>query len=184
MRTLAAALVLSALVVSAAEARPYAVDKAASRLGFSGSMMGAPFTGAFGRWDAVINFDPNNLRASRASVTVDMASASTGDDARDEALPSSDWFNVSRHPRATFVTRSITRTGPNRYAALGDLTIRGVKRTVTLPFTLTLSGGTARMNGRLALDRTQFGVGQGQFRTGASVATQVVVDVAVTAKAR
>jgi polyisoprenoid-binding protein YceI len=184
MRTLALGLLAAAVIAPAAEARPWTVDKAASRLGFAASMNGDAFEGTFRRWDAVIVFDPANLKASRASVTVDMTSAVTGQSTRDEALPSGDWFAANRFPRATFVTRTITRTGPNRYSAAGDLTIRGVKRPVVLPFTLAITGNTAKMNGQLVLDRTAFGVGQGQWRTGSAVPAKVTVNVAVTATAR
>jgi polyisoprenoid-binding protein YceI len=184
MRALVLGLAASALIAPAAAARPYAIDKSASKLGFSGAMMGTPFQGSFRRWDAIIDFDPNNLAASRASVTVDVSSAATGDAARDEALPSSDWFHARRFPQATFVTRAITRTGANRYAAAGDLTIRGVKRAVTLPFALSFTGPTAHMTGQLTLDRTLWGVGQGQWKNGESVDKKVVVTVALTATAR
>lgn len=184
MRAFALGAAIAAVVAGPALARPYTVDKPASRLGFTGSMSGAPFQGTFRRWDAVINFDPANLSASRATVTVDMSSAATGDGTRDEALPSSDWFAAKRFPRATFVTRAITRTGPNRYQAAGDLTIRGVRRPVVMPFTLQLNGNVARMQGRLPLDRTAFGVGQGQFRTDGMVAKTVTVTVDLTARAR
>ena len=187
-RTLRASFLLPAaaacLLAGAAEARPYAVDKAASRLGFRGSVEGAAFQGVFSRWDAQIDWDAKNLKASRAVVTIDMASARTNDDGRDEALPSSDWFAVRQFPRATFVTRSITAAGPGRYQAAGDLTIRGVKKAVVLPFTLTETGGVARMRGSLVIDRRAFGVGQGQFRTDGFVGANVTVDVSVTARAR
>ena len=184
MRSVVLGLTAAAVLAAPAAARPYTVDKAASKLGFTGSMSGAPFQGTFRRWDATIDFDPNNLPASRASVTVDMASASTGDGTRDEAMPSSDWFAAQRFPRATFTTRAITRTGPNRYQAAGDLTIRGVRRPVVMAFTLQLNGNVARMQGRLPLDRTAFGVGQGQFRTDGMVAKTVTVTVDLTARAR
>jgi hypothetical protein len=127
MRALVLGVAAALLIAPVAEARPYAVNKAASKLGFTGSMNGAAFNGTFSRWDATIDFDRRTCRSPRPSVTVDMSSATTGDGARDEALPSSDWFATSRHPRATFVTRSITRTGPNRYAAAGTLTIRACR---------------------------------------------------------
>ncbi len=57
-------------------------------------------------------------------------------------------------------------------------------RPVVLPFTLVITGNTAKMNGQLVLDRTAFGVGQGQWRTGSTVATQVTVTVNLTATAR
>jgi polyisoprenoid-binding protein YceI len=180
----AAALVLGCLAPLAAEARPYTVDKAASRLGFRGQMEGAAFQGTFSRWDAQIDFDARNLKTSRAVVTIETASARTGDAGRDEALPSSDWFAVGKFPRATFVTRSITAKGPGRYEAAGDLTIRGVKRAVVLPFTLSETGGVARMRGSLVIDRRWFGVGQGQFRNDGMVAANVTIDVSVVARPR
>ena len=182
MRALVLGLTTAAVLASPAWARPYAVDKSASRLSFTASMGGQPINGAFRRWDATIDFDPNSLPTSRASVTVDMSSASTGDGTRDAALPGADFFSAGKFPRATFVTRSITRTGPNRYQAVGDLTMRGVKRPATLPFTLQLNGNTARMQGRLTLDRTAFGVGQGQ--AGEAVGKSVTVNVDVTARTR
>lgn len=184
MRAFALGLTAAVVLALPASARPYVVDKSASRLGFTATMGGQPFQGSFRRWDAAIDFDPANLPASRATVTVDMSSASTGDGTRDEALPSSDWFASGRYPRATFTTRAITRTGPNRYQAAGDLNIRGVRRPVVLPFTLQLNGKTARMQGRLQLDRTAFGVGQGQFRSADMVGKTVTVNVDLTARTR
>jgi polyisoprenoid-binding protein YceI len=55
---------------------------------------------------------------------------------------------------------------------------------VVLPFTLKMTGNVARMQARLQLDRTAFGVGQGQFRTGGMVATPVTVTVDLTARTR
>lgn len=185
MRTFALGLMAAAVLAAPVQARPYLVDKAASRLGFTGAVNGAPFSGGFRRWDAAIDFDAANLPASRVTVTVDMTSAATGDGTRDEALPSSDWFAAAKFPRATFVTRSITRTGPNRYSAAGELAIRGVRRPAVLPFTLTpAANGAQRMQGRLVIDRTAFGVGGGQFRTGAMVAKPVTVTVDLLARPR
>ena len=71
--------------------------------------------------------------------------------------------------------------GGGKYQASGDLTIRGVSKPVLLPFTLAISGDTARMNGSLVLNRTAFGIGQGQWKTGDVVASEVTVTVALTA---
>ena len=164
----------------AAPAPGWSVD-GASKLGFTGKMSGEAFNGVFRRWTAQIAFDPKNLAASKVAVTVDVASAATGDADRDQALPTDDWFAVGRFPRATFVTRSFNDLGGGRYQAVGDLTIRGVSHPVTLPFTLTIAGDTARVNGQLALNRAAFGVGQGKWATGDTVDTQVAVTIALTA---
>ena len=181
---LAAALLAAPAVAQApAPAAPaWTVDKAASRLGFRASMNKDAFDGRFTRWDARIAFDPANLKASRVVATIDLASAVTGDGARDESLPSSDWFDVRRHPRAVFTSRAITAAGPGRYVATGDLTLRGVTRPVSLPFTLAITGDTAKMTGTTTLDRTAFGVGQGQWKSLDAVPAKVSVTVALTAK--
>jgi polyisoprenoid-binding protein YceI len=185
MRPLAFGLALAVLAAPAAAQAPassWMVDKVASRVGFRAAMNGTAFEGRFQRYDSRIAFDPANLKGSRIAATIDVASAVTGDAARDEALPSSDWFSAKAHPRATFVSRSITAAGPGRYVAAGDLTLRGVTRAVNLPFTVAITGDTAKANGALTLDRTAFGVGQGQFRTAGTVDTKVTVVLALTAR--
>jgi polyisoprenoid-binding protein YceI len=180
--SLAAAYLVFATLTAAAAPASWTVDKGASHLGFTGAMGGQSFSGNFGRWDAQIFFDPNNLGTSHVTATIDMASAKTDDQSRDEALPTDDWFAVNAFPRATFASREITAAGPGRYVAQGDLTIRNITLPVSLPFTLVIAGDTAKMSGSLSLDRSVFGVGQGQFKGGDTVALEVKVNVAVTAK--
>ena len=158
----------------------WAVDPA-SRLTFQGAMNGQAFTGTFKRWSAQIVFDPKALAASKAVVTVNVASAATGDADRDQAIPTDDWFAAGKFAQATFISRDFRDLGGGKYAADGDLTIRGVKKPITLPFTLAISGDTARMNGAIVLNRTAFGVGQGQWANEEVVAAKVTVNVALIA---
>ncbi len=179
---LAAALALLAAPAIAAPVPAWTVDKGASHIGFQGAMNGQAFNGGFSRWDAKIAFDPVNLAGSKVAAVIDTGSAKSGDQTRDEALPTEDWFSVKVFPRATFVSRKITAAGPGRYVVQGDLTIRNATHPVTLPFTLAIAGDTAKMSGSLPLDRSAFGVGQGQFKTGDTVALKVEVNIAVTAR--
>ena len=183
MRAFAVAAVLLALAApaSAAPAPTWTVDQAASKLGFSGVMSGDGFSGVFHRWNAQIVFDPKNLAASKVAATIDVASAVTGDADRDSALPTADWFSAATQPRASFVATTFKDLGGGKYLAGGDLTIRGVKRPIQLPFTLAITGDTAKVNGAVALDRTAFGIGQGRWKTGDVVATKVTVTIALTA---
>jgi polyisoprenoid-binding protein YceI len=178
---LALGLMILASPAWSAPAPSWAVDTAHSTLGFQGAMNGDAFKGAFRRWSAQIAFDPKNLAGSKAAVSVDVASAATGDPDRDQAMPGADWFSAKTQPHASFVATSFKDLGGGKYQAAGDLTIRGVKRPLVLPFTLAISGDTARMNGAVALNRTAFGIGQGQWKTGDVVATGVTVTIALTA---
>ena len=166
----------------AAAAQVWTVDKAASRLTFRASANGVAFDGVFKTWDAQIAFDPKNLKASHATVTVNTASAVTGDPTRDQMLPTADWFNVGKFAKATFVTNSITQASPDHYVANGTLTLHGVSKPVALPFTLTIAKDVAKMDGAASIDRTQFGLGQGQAGGTETVAAQVSIGVKLMAK--
>jgi cytochrome b561/polyisoprenoid-binding protein YceI len=115
--------------------------------------------GRFTRWRADIRFDPANLDRSSALVSIETASATTGIDAQDSALPTEPWFNASAHPVATFRATEFRRRGEG-YEARGTLTIKGRGRNVDLPFTLVIDGDTAVVNGRLPIDRRAFDVGK------------------------
>lgn len=154
---------------------------AKSQLGFSGTQTGAAFDGKFTRFSAAIVFDPDHLDTSHITVTVDLASAATGDVQRDTALPGSDWFDVAEFPKASFVTTAIRKTGQNAYEAAGNLTLRGVTKPLVLPFTLQIDGTTAHAVGHVNLVRTAFGIGQGPWATGEWVALDVDVNLDITA---
>lgn len=175
--------VLQAVTLPAAAA-DWAVDPARSAIRFSGVQVGVPFTGRFERFKADIDFDPAKPEAGHALVLVDLASARTGDVQRDEALPQKDWFDIKAGSEARFEATRFVDKGQGDYAAVGTLTIRGTSRPVTLPFHLTLEGGTAHAAGRVGLVRTEFGVGQGAWASGQWVALDVGVEVDLVAAAR
>lgn len=139
------------------------VDKSASRLEFTATQTGKAFTGEFEKFDASIDFDPDNLEETSISVVVETGSARTGDRQRDDALPTGDWFAVKAFPEATFVSDDVVSAGDGRYEAHGALTIRETSRPLVLPFTLSIDGDRAVADGDTTLVRTDFGVGQGEF---------------------
>ena len=161
---LAVALALAAAPAMAAGPAPvWSIDKPASKIGFASSFGGAAFSGSFRAWDAQIKFDPNNLAGSSAVVTIDTASVATGDADRDKTLPDTPWFASAKYPRAVFKAQSFKALGGGRYQAIGTLTLRGVTKPLTLPFTLAITGPNARMTAQLGLNRLAFGVGQNEW---------------------
>jgi polyisoprenoid-binding protein YceI len=173
-----------AAAVSTPAATPvWSVDRAASRLSFRAALAGQPVDGVFKSWDAEIAFDPQNLRASHAVISVNTASAVTGQPSRDQLLPTGGWLWTRRFPKAQLITRAIVQTGPNRYLAQADLTIRGVGRRVSVPFTAIIGrGDTGRMQATLTIDRNLFGVGQNGGQPLTSPAPNVVLMMHLTAK--
>lgn len=176
-------LACAALLASApAMAATWAIDAAGSKLGFSGKQNGEAFAGKFGRFSGTIAFDPAKPDAGHADIAIDMASAGTGDTQRDEALPQAEWFNSKKFPQAHFVATAFRAKGGDAFEAAGTLSIRGITRDVTLPFTLAIAGDTAHAKGHLDLVRTTYGVGQGPWSSAQWVALEVGVDFDVLAK--
>jgi polyisoprenoid-binding protein YceI len=175
------AALLAFLAAAPAHAADWTVDPARSTIGFSGTQTGSPFTGRFTRFDARIRFDPAHPEAAHALVTIDMASATTGDAQRDGAMPGKDWFAVTQFPKAVFEATGFAARGPGAWETRGTLTLRGIGHDEALPFTLTIDGATAHAKGRLQLVRSAFGVGQGPWSTGQWVALEVGVDVDLVA---
>lgn len=166
----------TALLASSAMAKPWAVDAAHSTLTFTGAQAGTPFTGTFGQFTPTIDFDPAAPEKGHIAVTIDMASATIADDhEQNDALPTEDWFFTKQFAQAQFESTAIRAAGPNRYEATGTLTLRGVSKPVTLPFTLTPEGTASRAEGELVLDRRDFALGGKEWADDQWIAYPVTV---------
>ena len=110
-----------------------------------------------------------------------MASATTGDKQRDEALPESDWFAVKQFPQAVFEANNFQSFGDNKFIAESTLTIRGLKKTMIFPFTLDAKDGKATVDSSIPILRTNFGVGQGDWASSEYVGLEVTVKLHLVA---
>lgn len=137
-----------------AVAAAWTVDKANSRVSVGETVSGYGFT--FQRWNADLRFDPANLAGSRATVTIEMASANSGDATNDATLRDS-WMGARQHPTAVFQAASFRALGNSRFEAPGTLTIRGRAYPVTFTFAAQITGNQATVTGQTQLDRTAMG---------------------------
>lgn len=173
---------LSAACLSAgAEASTWKARASESRLEIKAIQQGAEFTGRFETFAAEIVFNPADLAAAKVVATIKTGSFNSSSKDRDGQVREKDWFHVAQFPDATFKTKSFAKTGESRYEAIADLTIRDVTREVVLPFTLVIDGDVARMAGEVTLKRTDYGVGQGDWASGAWVGLDVKVLVTIVA---
>lgn len=153
-----------------------------STLGFSATWSDNAIEGRFKTWTADILFSPDALDRSKLTVAIDTASVDTGDAQRDQSLPSGDFFDTAEHPKATFTATKFRKTGEGKFVADGTLDLRGVKKPLSLPFSLKIDGDTATARGVTTLDRTTFGVGQGEWASTDEIAAKVKVSFSLTAK--
>jgi cytochrome b561/polyisoprenoid-binding protein YceI len=155
-----------------------------STLRFATTWGDAQVNGRFRTWTADVLFSPDALDKSRVVVSIDMASVDTGDAQRDAALPAADWFDTANHPKATFTATRFEKTGADRFVARGKLRLRGVEKPVSLPFRLQIDGDRAHVRGVTSLDRTAFGVGQGEWTSTDQIPAKVSVSVDLEATKR
>jgi polyisoprenoid-binding protein YceI len=73
-----------------------------------------------------------NPADSWVEVKIDAASVETGDGQRDEHLRSPDFFDVERYPEITFRSTKLEGSSPGHFLVLGDLSLHGVTRPITL----------------------------------------------------
>lgn len=135
------------------------VDQKNSTLGFTFTHVGNTIKGDFTRWNATIQFDPDDLQNAHIRTRVDLGSAVTGDATYDAALPEADWFDLQSAREAVFESQKVREDGTGGYVIDGTLNLHGFTLPLALPFTLVIDGDQAQATGSTALDRLAFGLG-------------------------
>lgn len=143
----------------------YTIDPSHSRIGFvARHAMVTKVRGAFNEFDGTATVNGDDPAASSAQLTIKAASIDTRNADRDGHLRSNDFLAMDEHPEITFRSTAIAQTGQDSFDVTGDLTIKGVTRTVTIPLTFegqaTDPFGNVRVGfeGSTTINRKDFGV--------------------------
>ncbi len=111
----------------------FKVDPAHTQVLFKVRHMGiSTVTGRFLDVDADIWFNPEDMTSFKSRATISAVSIDTGNERRDNHLRSPDFFDAETYPTITFVSKEVKPLEGNRFAVVGDLTIRGITKPVTL----------------------------------------------------
>jgi len=154
----------TALVLAApALGQTWEVDAAHSTLGFANTYQNVEYTGRFRRFNAAIDFDPNDLARAKFDVTVDITSLDSQNSERDHTALGADFFDAPKFPKAHFVTTAFRKGGDGKVVADGVLTLRGVSKPVALTVAFTPHGNAATLDVTAQLKRLDFGIGTGQW---------------------
>jgi len=95
-------------------------------------MMIANVKGEFEKVSGTVSFDPANPSAASVEAVIDVSTISTRDEQRDKDLRSGNFFDVEKFPTITFKSSKVTASGGNSFSVVGDLSMHGVSRSVTL----------------------------------------------------
>lgn len=117
-----------------ARADQFALDKQHTEVRFSWDHLGlSRQSGKFTDLSGTVSFDPEKPEATWVAVTIPLASMSTGVAPLDAALiKTKDYFDATAHPAITFKSTGVNVTGDKTAELMGDLTINGVTKPVTL----------------------------------------------------
>lgn len=173
---IARVIALPALLIFASWAD--AVDwkqQAGSSLRFSGTQQGEAFSGEFRNFESSIRFDPADPGSARFDVTIDVTSADTANSERDETMLGTEFFDISRFPKARFVTTQFRQIAPGAFEADATLTIRDKSVALKFPFNWSGDARSAELKAKVTLDRLAFDVGSGEWEDEESIGHKVDV---------
>jgi polyisoprenoid-binding protein YceI len=133
--------------VSQLKAQSWKVDPAHSSILFSAKHNGISFVhGRFDKFEgAVEGGSKSDFSGAKVTFSAEVQSINTNVAPRDRHLRSADFFDVENHPTLSFESTSFKKTGGNTYEVVGNLTMRGNTKEVTL--VATHIGSTKGRNG-------------------------------------
>lgn len=132
------------------------IDTEKSGISFDiGNMRINTVSGSFSGMSGTVDFDPANLSESNFNVCIDVSTVQTGNNKRDQHLKQDDFFDLENHPKICYQSGEIIKTATG-YKTTGKLTIKGITRIVTIPFTYRDN----TLKGTFTVNRRDYNVGE------------------------
>ena len=163
----AVALIAASFSLKTFAQSTWTVDPAHSKLGFTIVHMGvSDVEGSFKISSAVITAASDDFSGASVTLTADAATLNTDNDARDKHVKSDAFLDVVKYPTITFKSTSFKKASATTYTIVGDLTLHGVTKPVTLTATLRQGMGmnkkpVAGFKISGTINRQDFAVGAG-----------------------
>lgn len=143
----------------------YTVDPSHSQIGFGARhAMVTKVRGQFKDFAGVGFFDAENPSNSNLSITIQVNSIDTHNADRDNHLRGGDFFAIEAHPEITFKSTSIKKSSESVYEVTGDLTLKGVSKSISFEMEYTGAAvdpyGNQRIGveGKTTINRKDWGV--------------------------
>ena len=119
--------------MEAAVKTTWAIDPTHSEIQFKVKhLVISTVTGSFKQFEGTVETDGEDFSTAQIQFAADVASLDTNQEQRDQHLRSADFFDAEAHPKLTFVSTGVEKTGGDTYRITGDMTIKGVTKPVVL----------------------------------------------------
>jgi polyisoprenoid-binding protein YceI len=116
-----------------AQKTKWAIDPAHTQVQFKiKHLMISTVTGTINSFEGTVEAEGNDFSSAEISFTADANSISTANEQRDGHLRSGDFFDTEKFPKITFKSTKVTKKDDENFEVIGDLTIRGITKPVTL----------------------------------------------------
>ena len=177
------------LLTGAAGAADYAIDPAHSNVQFSVPLMAvSKVTGKFMRYEVKIDAGKGrDVSQAKVTAVIEMASVDTGSDNWDGKLRTPAFFDAAKYPEIRFTSKRVRKTGPQKWEAVGSLSLHGVTKDITLPFTIQgrfedpKADPQIGIHATFSFDRRDYGMAWTDNAEAKVVGTKVTVDIALLA---
>jgi len=198
-RVLFAALSVASLVVPVVAQAPQApaggpntwtIDSGHSAAQFSVKhMMVSTVRGTLGKASGTIEYDGKSVDSLKADVTIDVTGVNTQNQNRDNDLKSENFFDIAKYPTATFKSKRVEAAGAGKFKLIGDLTLHGVTKEISLdvegPSSPLKQGQNLRVGASATtkINRRDFGLQYNRMIESAPIVgdeVQVQIDVEAT----
>jgi polyisoprenoid-binding protein YceI len=127
----------------AAVANEYTVDKKGmhASINFKVQHLGYSWlTGRFNDFDGSFSWDPSKPEQSKISLTINTASIDSNHSSRDKHLRSPDFLEIEKYAKATFTSTSFQPNKASGYTLIGDLTLHGITKSISIDVSLVGEG--------------------------------------------
>jgi len=150
----------SAAPAPAAGADTLMIGTENSKVEFIGSKVTGSHSGGFKVVSGTANLTPDGTSLAKVTLDIDMESTYTDHDKLTGHLKSPDFFDTAKFPVSKFVSTEIKAGGEKgaTHTIVGNLTLHGVTKSISIPATVVVKDGTVTMNSEFALNRRQFDI--------------------------
>lgn len=171
-------LTAAAIILIVPGAGDWKADAAHAKVNFSVHGPFGTVHGSFTGLEAAIHFDEKNLSASSITASIDAKTVSSGVSLRNSDLRNKEiWLNTDKYPRISFKSKKIEKTDKG-FRTIGDLTMKGVTKPATIPFSFEGKDATGVFKGQFTIKREDYHLGN----TGGSVGSVITIDLLVPVK--
>ena len=189
IRTTVLALALAASFAATAAPVEYKLDPNHTVVLASWNHFGYSHPSAnFGHADGTLVYDADDVAKSSVEVTLPLSGLDTFVPRLDEHLRSADFFDAAKYPDIGFRSTMVHDLGGGKLMIMGDLTVHGVTRPVTLDATLNKAGPhpmtkapTVGFDATTTIKRSEFGVGAYVPMVGDEISIRITTEASAKA---